>query len=208
MPPYVRKGVRPPVGEKRGGRPPKGTVPNKVNDRQEMFCREYILDFNANAAAGRAGYETETKRAGYSLTTKPHVLARIAELMEERIERTRVDADSLLVRLAEEANADVADIIDEATGEIKPVHQWPAIWRKGLVSGIDVIQNRGETTTKLRLSDRTKRLELLGRHVNVGAFRDKVEVTGKDGAPMEVIRLDMDPAEASRIYLESLKKPT
>ena len=42
-------------------------------------------------------------------------------------------------------------------------------------------------TVKLRLSERIKRIELIGKHVNVGAFRDRVEHTGKDGGAIESV---------------------
>jgi hypothetical protein len=46
----------------------------------------------------------------------------------------------------------------------------------GAVAGIDVTRNeRGETVTKLRLNDRTRGHELLGRHL--GMFKDKLDVT-------------------------------
>jgi len=35
------------------------------NDKQEMFCREYLIDLNATQAAIRAGYSAKTSnRAG------------------------------------------------------------------------------------------------------------------------------------------------
>ena len=33
---------------------------NKLTTKQEMFCREYIIDFNATQAAIRAGYSKKT----------------------------------------------------------------------------------------------------------------------------------------------------
>jgi len=38
---------------------------------------------------------------------------------------------------------------------------------------------------KVSLNIKLKLLEAIGRHVDVGAFRDKVEVTGKEGGPIE-----------------------
>ncbi|WP_193065956.1 terminase small subunit, partial [Hafnia alvei] len=31
-----------------------------LNDKQEMFCREYLIDLNATQAAIRAGYSEKT----------------------------------------------------------------------------------------------------------------------------------------------------
>ncbi len=47
----------------------------------------------------------------------------------------------------------------------------PKIWRQGLIGGVDVIRNGDdEIISKIKLSDRLKRIELIGRHNQVGAF--------------------------------------
>ncbi len=39
---------------------------------------------------------------------------------------------------------------------------------------------------KIRLSDRIRRIEMIGRHVGVRAFVERSEVTGKDGGPIKL----------------------
>jgi len=118
--------------------------------------------------------------------TIPNIKKYIESQQEARSKRTGIDADWMLKRLAEEAEADLADIFDDG-GNLKPIHQMPKIWRQGLIGGVDVIRNGDdETISKIKLSDRVKRLELIGKHVKVGAFLDRKEVTGKDGGPVEV----------------------
>ena len=70
-------------------------------------------------------------RQAIALLTKPHMLARIQQLQGERNERVRVDADWVLRRLFEELTADVNDILNP-DGSVKPVCDWPKIWRTGL----------------------------------------------------------------------------
>ena len=43
----------------------------------------------------------------------------------------------MLKRLADEVTADLAEIYRE-DGSLKPLHEWPLIWRQGLVAGLDV----------------------------------------------------------------------
>jgi phage terminase small subunit len=167
-----------------------------LTDRQALFVEEYLKDLNATAAAGRAGYSTSGQNKGadiaHELMAKPAVRKAIEKALAERVERTRIDADWLLTRLADEAEADIADLYDDA-GNIKPVREWPAVWRKGLVAGFEVeelFEGRGEDRKhigrlrKVKLADRTKIKELIGRHVNVGAFKDRVEHTGPNGGPI------------------------
>ncbi len=49
------------------------------------------------------------------------------------------------------------------------------------------IAQDGTRVDKVRLSDRIRRLELIGRHVGVKAFVERAEVTGKDGRPIEAV---------------------
>ncbi|WWT39843.1 hypothetical protein [Microcystis phage Mwe-JY25] len=158
-------------------------TPATLTDRERRFVEAYLLNPDATKAAIAAGYSPRgAASTGHDVLHRPRVSEAIAKEMEERARRTRIDADALLTRLAEEADADVADIFED-DGRLKPVHEWPKVWRKGLVAGIEVEQlyeGTGKdrvavgTLAKIRLSDRTKRLELIGRHVGVQAFRDKV----------------------------------
>lgn len=168
---------------------------SKLTPKQAQFVQEYLIDLNATAAARRAGYSEKTASEQASrLLANVKVSDAVQEAMKARSERTEVDADWVLKRLHRDATADLADLYNER-GELKPVHEWPIAWRTGLVAGIETAQERdGEdedgngvyvTVRKVKLLDRTKLVELIGRHVEVGAFRDKVEHTGKNGGPIQ-----------------------
>lgn len=155
-----------------------------LNPKQQRFRDEYLKDLNATQAAIRAGYSPKTASSqGERLLRNAEIANSISVAKRERSERTRIDADWLLNRLAEEAEADIADLYDES-GAMKPVHQWPKIWRQGLIAGLDVDQQftmtDGERVpdgviVKVKLSDRAKRLEMIGKHIGVQAFKEKIE---------------------------------
>lgn len=166
----------------------------ELTPKQQRFVEEYLLDLNATAAARRAGYSLKTAEwQGPQLLAKTHVAAAIAAAQQARSERTKVDADWLLMRLHEEAEADLADLYSP-DGSLKPVHEWPEVWRKGLVAGVEVLEEFSGSgrereqigwVKKVKLADRVKVKELIGRHVAIGAFRDKVEHTGPGGGPIK-----------------------
>lgn len=168
--------------------------------KQARFVDEYLIDLNATQAAIRAGYSEDTARAiGCENLTKPDIQAAIAEAQASRSERTKIDADWVLQRLGEEATADIADLYDE-DGNMRPVKEWPLIWRQGLVQGIEVeelFEGRGEDrehigrVRKIKLDNRVKRIELIGKHVNVQAFREKVSIENPDGTPVETSPRDL-----------------
>ncbi|WP_246176952.1 hypothetical protein [Parvibaculum sedimenti] len=58
--------------------------------------------------------------------------------------------------------------------------EWPAVWRRGLVVSVEVEDLPASedgflqrTICRIAFSDRLRRLELIGRHVDVAAFRNK-----------------------------------
>lgn len=147
--------------------------------KQQRFVEEYLLDLNATQAAIRAGYSAKTAYSmGQRLLKNVEVSQAILEAKTGRSQRTGVNADWLLQRLAMEAEADMADLYDEA-GKLKQVHEWPMIWRQGLIAGVETVrEGSGDEVSfvdKIKISDRVKRLELIGRHIDVQAFKDKVE---------------------------------
>ncbi|WP_323982113.1 terminase small subunit [Novosphingobium aureum] len=153
-----------------------------MNDKQRRFVEEYLIDLNATQAAIRAGYSAKTASSqGERLLRHVEVSAAILEQKRDRSDRTKVDADWLLSRLALEAEADLADLYDD-NGDLRPVKEWPLIWRQGLIQGVETVrEGKGEDFSivdKVKISDRTKRLELIGKHVDVQAFKDRVEHSG------------------------------
>jgi len=151
-----------------------------VNDRQRRFVEEYLVDLNATQAAIRAGYSVKTAYSqGERLLRNVEVATAIAAAQADRSKRTRIDADWVLARLGAEVEADLADLYRE-DGSVKPVHEWPLIWRQGLVAGVEVerIGEGAGTVTKLKISERIKRIDLIGKHIDVQAFKERIEHTG------------------------------
>jgi phage terminase small subunit len=158
-----------------------------MTPKQEQFVREYLIDLNATQAAIRAGYSAKTaNEQGARLLANVSVRAAIDAARSERSQETKIDAAWVLKRLADEAVADINDLYTDS-GAIKPVSEWPLIWRQGLVAGVkhqelrDGEGNRtGEFIVDVKLSDRIRRIELIGKHVGVKAFEEQIAVTGLD----------------------------
>ena len=119
-----------------------------LNDRQQLFVEEYLLDLNATQAAIRAGYAESTadKKAplwvGKSRDSCPenmrHVWDAVNEAKTARSERTGIDADYVLRRLVEIDQMDVADIL-QADGSLKAIQDWPKVWRQ-YIAGMDLAE--------------------------------------------------------------------
>ncbi|MCE1957048.1 terminase small subunit [Enterobacter bugandensis] len=150
-----------------------------LTDKQDMFCREYLIDLNATQAAIRAGYSVKTaNRTASENLSKPDIQSRIAELKAQRNDLVGINATYVLNRLVEIDQMDVLDILT-STGELKPVSQWPKVWRTTL-SGLDVVEmsaerNNAALLKKIKWPDKVKNLELIGKHIDVQAFREQVK---------------------------------
>ena len=158
----------------------------KLTPKQQRFVDEYLRDLNATQAAIRAGYSEKTAREiGAENLSKPVIREAVDAALQSRSEKTQIDAEWVLRRLAAEAEADIADLYGD-DGQLLPVKEWPKIWRQGLVAGLDVEEIHVEGVKmgeikKIRLSDRIKRLELIGKHVKVNAFQEVVQHKGLEG---------------------------
>ncbi|MBN9093893.1 MAG: terminase small subunit [Pandoraea pnomenusa] len=162
-----------------------------LTPKQEQFAREYLVDLNATQAAIRAGYSPRTaNEQGSRLLANVSVQRAVAELKQQRQERTQVDTDYVVKRLLEIDQMDVLDIMSDAM-ELKPVSQWPKVWRQYL-SGFDLAEMFKEGDVigilkKIKWPDKTKNLELLGRHT--GAFKG-------DGEQLPAVNVQVTFVEA------------
>lgn len=154
-----------------------------LTDKQEAFCREYIITLNGTSSAIKAGYgEKGARQEGSRLLANVNVQKRLSQLIEERNKRMEINADYVLKRLVEIDQMDVMDIL-LPNGEIKDVCNWPESWRK-TISSIDVVsamngEGSGEAMLKkIKWPDKVKNLELLGKHIKVQAFKEQTEISG------------------------------
>lgn len=114
----------------------------KLTAKQELFVKEYIVDFNATRAAKDAGYSEKTAHSiGHENLSKPEIQKAIQTAINKTHEKLEITTE----RIAEEL-ADMA-------------------FKKVNASGL--------LTGGFKYSDKTKALELLGKHKVM--FTDKVE---------------------------------
>lgn len=151
----------------------------KLTDKQKRFCEEYLIDLNATQAAIRAGYSPETaKDIGCENLAKPNLRARIDAAIAERSKRTGVTADRVVRELAKLAFVNATDVIDTQRGEVL---ENASREDTACISAVRVKTKTGEdfteTEREIRLCDKTKALELLGKHL--GMFSDNVKLSAE-----------------------------
>lgn len=156
----------------------------KLTAKQKRFVEEYLIDLNATQAAIRAGYSEKTARQiGEQNLSKLDIKSAIEEAQSKRAERTELTQDYVIRELIK--------VIEVCTG------QKETVITEVLKNTMDNTVHAHDTERKLYDASAANRaLELLGKHL--GMFKDKVEHTGKDGGPVEVITLTEDRYKQAR----------
>ena len=149
---------------------------DKLTPKQKLFCEEYLVDLNATKAAERAGYHPKYKiQYVYKMMNGGRIREYITELMKLRVERTRITSDMVLQEIAAIAFSDIRDYVeqDEEGLKVKPIHTLTAEQARAIkiVTGKPGVSG---SIFSLRLHDKLKALELIGRHLAM--FTDRVEL--------------------------------
>ena len=148
-----------------------------MTKKQKIFADEYLIDLNATRAY-KVAYPSVKKdetaaQAGSRMLRNVKVAAYIQERMEERQKRTEITQDRVLQELAAIAFAKATDYA-EIKNECVRIRDTAELDEQQIraLAGIE----EGKFGIKVKLNDKEKALELLGRHL--GMFKDKVEVSG------------------------------
>ena len=148
----------------------------KLTDKQKKFIDEYLVDLNATQAAIRAGYKEKTAyRTGAENLRKPQIQIEIQKRIQERQQRTEVTQDMVIRELAAIAFARATDYVEiRSNGEcgtviIKPTTDLSNQQIRA-IAGI----KEGANGIEIKLNDKEKALELLGRHL--GMWNDKLDI--------------------------------
>jgi phage terminase small subunit len=153
----------------------------RLTAKQKRFANEYIIDLNATQAAIRAGYTSKYANTNANKLLQNTTLAEyIQGLMDERSRRTLVTQDKVVNELANIAFADISSFLKVKNNQVE-VFDTDSIQHEMLAAIAEI--KEGNYGISIKLHDKLKALELLGRHL--GMFKDKVEVTADVNNPFE-----------------------
>lgn len=181
----------------------------KLTPRQEQFIQEYLIDLNATQAYIRAGYAvTGAGESAHDLLKRPEVARRIAMAKAQRVTRTRFSQDQVLHEMSLLAHSRIDWFRIDDAGQVELTERAPV----GAMGCIQAIKRRvthksnpqtGEQSTtydvEIKLWDKPTPLKLMGRHV--GLFPDRVELTGPNGGPIPIARIEsvvVDPKQVGQ----------
>ena len=165
----------------------------KLTPKQMRFVDEYMVDFNATQAAIRAGYKAKTAHViGAENLRKPKIAEEIARRQKDLQRRTEVTQERVVMELARIAFANIADYIHVETqtrtkDDGTEVTYQTVMFNETQELSADqraalAVVKQSVNGFELKLHDKIKALELLGRHI--GMFNDKLSLSGTDGGPL------------------------
>ena len=187
----------------------------RLSAKRKRFVEEYLIDLNATQAAIRAGYSPKTAMTTAYLTKQePEVAAEIARRQKELMENLGLSQERVLREYLKLAYANILDFCSVKTERIlvgytkdgEPISEVKNIVTfrddfdelpDSLISAISEISESPSAGLKIKLHDKQKALDSLAKHL--GLFVDRVEMSGKDGGPIDV-RPDL-----SKLSIEELK---
>ena len=186
----------------------------KLTAKQEALLAEIPQELRRETALAyiENGYENKKqaylsacKKMGRSSSKNPETSASeilnyanvtdfINSVKAAAAESVQVNAEYVLRRLKQIDELDIIDIMMGDLSAFKPLSQWPKEWRIS-ISGIDLntIVSGDDMETivkKIKWPDKTKNLELIGRHVQVRAWEKEVEVSSVTNNIMPVPTCD------------------
>lgn len=130
---------------------------------QEEFCRQMLVcNFVATDAYKAAGGKAKhPDRAAAQVYAVPKVKYRIEELKAQRSEKTGIDAEYVLLQAVK--------LHERCMQEIKP---------KTFRNGDPILDDNGDPVYEFNAAGAAKALELVGKHVEVQAFKERIEHSG------------------------------
>ena len=149
-----------------------------MTKKQKIFADEYLIDLNATRAY-RVAYPSVKKDEaaavnGSKLLRNTKVQEYISERMQERQQRTEVTQDMVVKELAAIAFARATDYAAVRGGAVY-IKDTDSLSDEQIraIAGI----KEGANGIEIKLNDKEKALELLGRHL--GMWNDKIKVDGE-----------------------------
>lgn len=157
-------------------------------EKRRIFADAYIANGgNATQAAIACGLSPASAGStGQRMAKHAEVAARIAERQQKIAQKFELNTERVLQELSRLAFFDIRKLVDN-TGAPKALSELDDDTAAAIV-GLDVVQFGNKDSgigdiLKFKLADKKGALDLAMRHL--GLLKDKVEVTGKDGAPLE-----------------------
>ena len=147
-----------------------------MTKKQKLFVEEYLIDLNATQAAIRAGYSPSSARQIADENMSKHDIKNaIEKALAERSKRTGINADRIVTELAKIAFLNPSNVINFQNASVLETADEEDL---ACISSLKIKRSSSDTgdsvEREIKIYDKIKALELLGKHI--GMFTDKFNV--------------------------------
>ncbi len=185
-------------------------MPVLKNPKHEKFAQELAMGKTADNAYVLAGFKEHRSNAA-RLSANEHIAARVEEILSKAAKKVGITIERVLDELAKLGFSNMLDYTTVGSNG-DPFVDLSQLSRDKAsaiqeITVEDFTDGRGEDTRdvkriKFKLYDKRAALVDLGKHL--GMFKEKVEFTGKDGAPISIITNVMTAEQAAEAYASTL----
>lgn len=179
----------------------------KLTNKQAIFVAEYQKDWNGTRAALAANFSRKRpSETAYQLLQIPTVKEAIERGIKSRLQKIGVHSERVLTELARVGLSDIRNLYNE-DGRLKHPKDWDSE-TAAAIAGVEVMEEfegKGKdkkhigTTKKVRVFDKVRALEHLGKHLGIFPFEKREE----DGRDKEINLTNLE-LSAKIIYLVTL----
>ena len=181
-----------------------------LTDRQRLFVKEYLIDFNGTHAASRAGYSPRTtKQMGTENLSKPAIMRAIQKELRRLQRKSAKKAEDVILELSRIGFSNIRDYLEWGPDgmRIKDSTQLDPEQAAAISEVINGQNGNGGQVTRITLHDKVRALIRLGQYFGLWD-RKQVgvqilpELTGvREGVTEKILRI----AERQR-YFEEIPK--
>jgi len=143
---------------------------SSLTNKMELFCREFVIDYNATNAAIKAGYSVHSATSkGCDLLKDKAVIKKVKELQQEMQKNLGITAENVVAELAKVGFSNIQDFIKPGNSieDISKMSREKA----AAISSVEINQvtvgRKKVTTVKFKLHNKVEGLEKLGRHLGI-----------------------------------------
>lgn len=141
-----------------------------LTPKQQRFCEEYRIDFNATQAAIRAGYSKKTAHSiGAENLIKPDIQNYISDLQKQLADKSGITAEMVINELAKIGFSNIQEYLARTNtiSDLTKIDKDKA----AAVESIKIVETEwdggSKTSTTFKLYDKKGALELIGRHLGI-----------------------------------------
>ena len=179
---------------------------NCLTPKQQRFVAEYLKDLNGTQAAIRTGYSKRTaNEQAARLLANVSIRAAIDAGQSRHLDRAELTAARVYAEVAKVCFSDLRDFISwDAGGVILKASSDLPDGAAACVAEVSEHKTDKASNVRFKLHSKTEALRLAAQML--GLLRERVEHTGKDGGPVEVVETIVRTREEARELLSRLPK--